>query len=351
MIINLFKNFYKIERKRHSVLYLFSFSYYLITMIMPSIILTLNGIDHGYFTMNYYYMISIIIFATVNGYTIFKYLLNKAEVDFLHSLPAKRSNIFLPKLVFGFNVYIIPTIIALLIEYFILLYLRPNAIIVQSEISKMFVCNILFYILCQLIMCLCMCISGSRIFAIFLNIFWHVVGYLLILSHLILTITFNKSAVSNHFGNSIFGYLSPFFSYDRIMHLDNAILPTAFIIIYIIILFKLCYLSFQNRKLENYNKVIVFESASKFIQIFASVIFGLLGGEALLIFYEYDITNLTKLIILLVGAIVFSTITFIIIDLLYNKKIIFSFNKIIDFILSLLIPVFVVVLYTYVVGV
>ena len=351
MINKLFKNLYKIEEKKHSALYVFGFAYYLITMIMPSIILTLNKIDHGYFTMNYYYPISIIILATINGYTIFKYLYSKPDVDFLHSLPANRNNIFYSKLIFGINVYLFPTLISILIEYFVLLYIRPDAIIVQSEIIKMLICNILFYILCLLVTSLCVCISGKHIFAIFLNLFWHISGYLLILTSSILTLTFNKSINTNHEPNMIFGYLSPYYTYDKIMHSENNIIHTTLIIIYIIILFRLCKLSFQNRKLENYNKAVAFESISKFIQIIVSIVFGLLGGETLLIFYEYDITNLTKLIILIVGVCVFSTVTFIVIDLIYHKKIVFSFSKIIDFILSLLVPIFIVVLYTYVVGV
>jgi hypothetical protein len=195
-----------------------------------------------------------------------------------------------------------------------------------------------------------MCVSGNGIFALFLSFFIHVLGYLLILSYLLLNISFNKSESINKIVKSFFDYLSPSNIYISLSESNTILLPIIIILLYIFIMFKLCQYSFINRKLEKYNKIFVFDVLARLFQIIASIFIGLIGGGMLLVFYEHDITSITKLIVLLVGVLVISTLTFIVIEFLYNKKLSISLNKVIDFILSLLVPIFVVVLYTYVVG-
>lgn len=347
MINKLFKNLYKIEARQHNMLYVFCFIYYLITMIMPSIILTLNGIDHGYFAMNYYYLFSILLLATVNGFIIFKYLHNKYEIDFLHSLPASREDIFYSKLLFGFNVYILPTILLLVIQYFVLLFLRPNALINQNEIIKMVLCNTLYYLVSFLIISFCFCVSGNSIIAVFSSLVIQLLGYILILIYLLLKANFNPSSDSSNILNSIFGYLSPINTYVKMAEDANVIIPTAILIAYMILFFKICKYSFINRPLEKYNKVFAFDAMSRLFQILISSVFGFLGGELLLIFYDNSLNIFSRLIILVIGNVIITTLVFIVIEIIYNKKLTVSLNKIIDYILSILVPVFIVVLYTY----
>ena len=347
MINKLFENLYKINKKRHSALYVFGFAYYLITMIMPSIILTLNKIDHGYFAMNYYYLFSILMLATINGFIIFKYLHNKYEIDFLHSLHTSREDIFYSKLLFGFNVYILPTIILLVIQYFVLLFLRPNALINQNEIIKMVLCNTLYYLVSFLIICFCFCVSGNSIIAVFSSLAIQLLGYVLILIYLLLKANFNPSSDSSNVLNSIFGYLSPINNYVKMAEDANIIIPIAILIAYMILFYKICKYSFINRPLEKYNKVFAFDAMSRLFQILISSIFGFLGGELLLIFYDNSLSIFSRLIILIIGNVIITTLVFIVIEIIYNKKLTVSLNKIIDYILSILVPVFIVVLYTY----
>lgn len=347
MYSNFFKTFYNIESRKHGMLYVVNLLYYIITMIIPSIVLILNGINHGYFAMNYYYLFSILLLATINGFIIFKYLHNKYEIDFLHSLPASREDIFYSKLLFGFNVYILPTIILLMIQYFVLLFLRPNALINQNEIIKMFLCNTLYYLVSFLIISFCFCVSGNCIIAVFSSLTIQLLGYVLILIYLLLKTNFNPSLDSSNILNSIFGNLSPINNYVKMAEDANIIIPIAILIAYMILFYKICKYSFINRPLEKYNKVFAFDAMSRLFQILISSIFGFLGGELLLIFYDNSLSIFSRLIILIIGNVIITTLVFIVIEIIYNKKLTVSLNKIIDYILSILVPVFIVVLYTY----
>lgn len=354
MYNSLFKTFYNIESRKHGMLYVFNLSYYLITMIIPSIVFIVNGIDHGYFAMNFYYLFTILLLATINGYIIFKYLHDKHEIDYLHSLPADRDEILYSKLLFGFNVYILPTIISLAILYFVLLAFRPNTLINQNELIKMFFFNTLYYLVSYLIMSFLMCASGNSIFAIFSSLLIQFLGYILVFSSFLLRTNFNSSNNNSQILDLFFKYLSPINIYINIAENTKIIIPIipiVFLIIYIIIFFKLCKYSFINRPLEKYDKVFAFDGISRIFHIIVSGLFGFIGGELILLFYEYNLNTISKLIILVVGNIVLSTIIFIVIEMIYNKKITIGLNKIIDYILSILIPVFIVALYTYMIPV
>lgn len=113
----------QVKLSQYHWLALMNFGIYIFFLTFP---ILLQFIDkfHGSSTSSAYFLtnnstidVLTVLVAGITGITLYKYLNNKAEVDFYHSLPVRAEEIFWSRYVFGIITFAIPMFINLIVSY------------------------------------------------------------------------------------------------------------------------------------------------------------------------------------------------------------------------------------------
>ncbi|MFI3254196.1 MAG: hypothetical protein R3Y63_07625 [Eubacteriales bacterium] len=113
--------------KQYHWLALMCFAVYFLCFTLPILMQAMellqgdgdSGIVTYFFTSSDTLLIPTFFLAFVTAIALFKYLNNKAEVDFFHSLPVKAEAIFLHRFSFGIVTFLLPFLLNYLCSYFV----------------------------------------------------------------------------------------------------------------------------------------------------------------------------------------------------------------------------------------
>ena len=355
-------NLIRVEHRKYSYLYLYNFAYYLFTMIVPSILFILIGLNNKYFTTKFYHFISTSILAIFNYIILFSHLHKNNELECLYSMPIKRDDIFNSKFILGILFYIIPSLISYCSLFFILLYFSPYTLINQNQILNLFLLNFCYYLYAGLITIFSMIMTSKIKASITISIIFILLDYLFYAAYTGLDLCFfevNQSGVINsHAGNGLFYLfknlfivLSPISLYIESTVFANFVICFILLIVFCISIYKLNLYTYKLRKPENNQYIFSFNLFTRLFRIILSILIGIFGAELIILMYEFEQNAQSKLSTGMVMSFLFTTITFALLNLIDKNRYENKFYKFVDYVLAIIIPIAIIVMYSYYVGV
>ena len=228
--------------------------------------------------------VGIIIMATLAGIMLFRYLHNRKQVDFFHSLPISRGNLFIQLYLTGFLSVIPLYIIMYLLAIICAFAMGAGSLLTAGLIFKTIIINILFFLLFYSLAVLATILTG--------NTFVAIVIYALLNSVIFLTTTIISELFSYWFDTYVYIsildniglYSFPLYLYFYGSNMFNTIGDVKYlstqtfigIVIAIIVLIILSYVLFKIRKSERAGSSLAFYKTKAPLKCYLVLIAGYL---------------------------------------------------------------------------
>ena len=351
-------NLIKIGHMKFKYLYLYNFAYYLCTMIVPSILFILIGLSNKYFTTKLYHFISTSILAISNYIVLFSHLHKDNELEYLYSMPIHKKDVFNSNFILGIIFYVLPSLCSYFLLFVILLYFSPYTLINQNQIYNIIILNFCYYLYAGLITIFSIIMTSKIKLSVVISVIFILLDYLFYAAYTILDLCFfdiNSAGVLNQHTNNIFKniftVLSPISLYTDSTEFINFVICFILLIAFCIGMYKFNIYLYNIRKPENNRFVFTFNLFARLFRIIISVLIGIVGTELIIFLYELRQNIQSKLSIGMVMSFLFTTITFALLNLIDKDKYENKFYKFVDYVLSIIIPIAIIVMYSYYVGV
>lgn len=208
--------------------------------------------------------LGIIIMASLAGFMLFKYLHSNKQVDFFHSLPISRGNLFIELYLTGF-ISVIPFYIVMYLISVIFAYaMGAGSLLTAGVIIKAIVVNVLFFLLFYSLAIFATILSGNTFISILIYAF---LNFVIIITTTIISVLFDywfKTYTCIPILDNIGSYSCPLYLYfcgGNLFNQNGKPISTkalVFMTIVIIAFIALSYILFKIRKSERAGSALAF---------------------------------------------------------------------------------------------
>ena len=208
--------------------------------------------------------LGIIIMASLAGFMLFKYLHSNKQVDFFHSLPISRGNLFAQLYLTGFMSVIPFYIVMYLISVIFAYAMGAGSLLTAGVIIKAIVVNVLFFLLFYSLAIFATILSGNTFISILIYTF---LNFVILITTTIISALFDywfKTYTCIPILDNIGSYSCPLYLYFRGGNLFNqsgepiSTKALVFMTIVIIAFIALSYILFKIRKSERAGSALAF---------------------------------------------------------------------------------------------
>lgn len=264
--------------------------------------------------------------AVICGVSGFAYLHSKKQMDFYHSLPVKREQLFAVRFINGLLIYAIPYLISILYVYLICTIFGVMSMQIFLDAIFGFLWNLMGYIILYLSTIIAMVLTGKLVIAFFgivvLNAYAPAVCALaLLLQESFFVTLYTRSA---DWEDIIFNtrWLSPFSFYiGMIQNFYNSeasiALEVLSFVVMAIVLGAIALWLYKKRPSEKADIAMSFKISEPIIRVLIAIPVGIVAG-LLLFTVQYDLDEDFAIIWLILGAILGAFIAHGIIESLYQ---------------------------------
>lgn len=288
--------------------------------VIPTFMMALSMMTEGrIFSINYMFIenftfqILAIGLAVETGYSVFKYLNSKPEVDLYHSVPVKKTEIFITRYVFGLISFAIPLIFNILVMYVMSVVFGFSDIPSLGTVFQIILDIFTRFASVYSFVTLGTIVTGNAFMSVCTSLGFMCAPVLLywtttaVVSNFLRYYSFNELKILE-----IAGYTNPIFT---------TFTQTKYFVIQAVVMLILSYFCFMKRKSENSSNPVA-------IDIFKPIIKGLgvygastLGGVMFMLIIRRDIS------IFLLGVFLVGFIFHIAFEMLFDNDIRSGFNN------------------------
>lgn len=264
--------------------------------------------------------------AIICGVSGFAYLHSKKQMDFYHSLPVKREQLFAVRFVNGLLIYAIPYLISILYVYLICTIFGVMSMQIFLDTIFGFLWNMMGYIILYLSTIIAMVLTGKLVIAFFgivvLNAYAPAIyGLSLLLQDSFFVTLYTRSA---DWDDIIFNtrWLSPFSFYvGMIQNFYNSdtsiVLEVLSFVVMAIVLGTIALWLYKKRPSEKADTAMSFKISEPIIRVLIAIPVGIITG-LLLFAVQYDLDEDFAIIWLIFGSVLGALIAHGIIESLYQ---------------------------------
>ena len=264
--------------------------------------------------------------AVICGVSGFAYLHSKKQMDFYHSLPVKREQLFIVRFVTGILIYAIPYLISILYVYIICTVFGVMSTQIFTDALAGFFWNLMGYIILYLSTIIAMVLTGKLVIAFFgivvLNAYAPAIYGLALLLQSSFFVTLHTRSVDIE--DVIFHtkWLSPFSFYMNMIagvYDETVSIPLEILsfVIMAVVLGGIALWLYKKRPSEKADIAMSFKISEPIIRILIAIPVGVVAG-ILLFAIQYDLDENFAIVWLIIGSILGAFITHGIIESLYQ---------------------------------
>lgn len=264
--------------------------------------------------------------AVICGVSGFAYLHSKKQMDFYHSLPVKREQLFFVRFVNGILIYAIPYLISILYVYLICTVFGVMSIRIFTDALVGFFWNLMGYIILYLSTIIAMVLTGKLVIAFFgivvLNAYAPAIYGLALLLQESFFVTMHTTSVAIE--DVIFQtrWLSPFSFYLGMIanvYEETVSIPLELlsVVLMAIVLGAIALWLYKKRPSEKADIAMSFKISEPIIRVLIAIPVGIVAG-LLLFAVQYDLDENFAIVWLVLGSILGAFIAHGIIESLYQ---------------------------------
>lgn len=378
LLFDIFKN----ENKRNVGMYALSILIFTFVCFIPFLLSTLDLFDSSYVTIEelknrqldvlidyfgFTYLTFFLTFCFAIGLGVFSFafLHIKMEVDFYHSFPIKRNEIFFIKYISGFNIYFFTFILFQILALIFSVYKGLSFTKVLSVVFISIIFHTLFFLICYSLTIFAMLLTGKIVIgfigAIIFIFFGMFAGGLLMSYYEMFFKTYEELSFNNNYLYNKLLKLSPFFDYFNLL-LDNKgalrgealtilsenLILIIFSILVVIIFIVIDVFVYNKRKLETCTNSMSNDIAKHFVRDVLVVIIALCGIYIAVI--RYGSSNGfygASLITAIISIVLFGVIAHCIIEIIYNQDFKMLFSNISHMFISIALALILFFIFKY----
>lgn len=262
---------------------------------------------------NYYLYWVTSFLAFVTAITLFKYLNNKAEVDFFHSLPILSQHIFLSRYILGIIYFIIPLIFHGIISYFIAVMTVYRDMPTFLEMVHAWTDLIFFYVSVYSFVTFGTIITGNTFMAVCTSFGFMQAPIALIFAwHSLCEEYLDTFSGNEAFMYGVIQFTNPIFARFGTNYEDTTIFH---FLLQSAVFFTVSFLCFQKRPSENAANPVALEPFKFVIKGLGVICGGALGGTI------FTMTLSTNMFNFLIGSLIIGGILHISFEMLFDLDI------------------------------